>query len=55
MRSFAWKRFNGNREVIAGVDSVVFGPAHVVFYNAEGRILRAVRVENVNDLEEVTK
>ncbi|WZB38593.1 hypothetical protein SEA_JERA_44 [Microbacterium phage Jera] len=53
-RSFAWKRFNGNRDEISGVDSVEFGPAHVVFFDEDGKILRAVRVENVNDLEEVT-
>lgn len=52
MRSFVWKRWSGNRDEISGVDTVEFGPAHVVFYN-KGRIVRAVRVENVNELEEV--
>lgn len=52
MRSFTWKRWNGSADRIDRVTDVEFGPAHVVFLN-KGRIVRAVRVENVNELEEV--
>ncbi|WMI33102.1 hypothetical protein SEA_RIKSENGUPTA_6 [Microbacterium phage RikSengupta] len=52
MRSFTWKRWSGTAGRIDGVTDVEFGAAHVVFYN-KGRIVRAVRVENVNELTEV--
>lgn len=52
MRSFTWKRWSGVADSIDRVDEVQFGAAHVVFLN-KGRIVRAVRVENVNELVEV--
>ena len=51
MRSFKWKRWSGASDSIDGVTDVEFGAAHVVFLN-KGRIVRAVRVENVQDLVE---
>lgn len=55
VRSFTWKRWNGNSDSISGVERVEFGTAHVVFYGMEEQIVRAVRIEQINELVETTR
>lgn len=53
LRSFQWSRWSGAHNEIHDVRRIKFGAAHVVFYGVGGIILRAVRVENVNEMVEV--
>lgn len=53
-RTFAWKRWSGGSDTIQGVLRVEFGPRHVIFYGPEDLILRAERIEQINELRETT-
>lgn len=53
-RVFTWKRWSGNKDNIRGVLRAEFGPSHVVFYGPEDHIIRAERIEQVNELTETT-
>lgn len=52
--SRTWRyRTWGGREATVVADSVEFAPAHVVWRDAEGAVVLAEKVENVNELAQV--
>jgi len=55
VREFVWKRLNDSPDSVQGVERVEFGTAHVVFYGVLDQVVRAVRVEQVNELTETTR